>query len=169
MVLNLIIMAILAIGFWTGWRRGFVNELLSLVGLVISVSAGFLLTDPVMTFISYWFSHSDKNHPLFKVIIFIIVFSLAWQVIRVLRQLFNPITKLPVISQINSLLGSGISLVIRYLLVFILLNFLILVPSQEIQQQYNQSVISQWIIKQTPILSEKLANFWTTNSNGENL
>lgn len=172
MILNMIILLILAIGFLTGWRKGFVVEVLNLIGFIASMTAGVLFTGPIAAFVNQFIDRSggsNSAHLMIKLFIFVVLFSLVWQVIRILRRVLNPVTKLPLINQANAILGGGINLITKYLVIFVMLNVLILLPSQGIQNQYQQSAVSQWIVRQTPVLSEKLANFWTSNSNEEGI
>lgn len=173
MLLNIAILLILIAAFWRGMKKGALNELLNLAGVIISITAGLLYTAPITAFLKNWllaWINGDQGQlPLVKLIVFIALFTLGWQVIRLIRRLLSPIVRLPVISQANSLAGGGINLVTHYLLIFVLLSFLILLPNQKLQQVYDQSVISQWIVRQTPVLSEKLTNFWISNSNEEGL
>ncbi len=168
MIFNLVIGLILVLGFLVGFRRGFVTEVLSLVGFLISMTAGFLLTTPITNSLIHLFlkdDYADGWHMIIRLIVFTLLFSTVWQVIRIIRRGLQPVTKLPVISQANALLGGGVSLITRYLIIYIILNFLILFPNQEIHQQYNESAVSQWIVKQTPMLSQKLVDFWTSHTN----
>jgi len=69
---------------------------------------------------------------------------------------------LPVIHQVNSLAGGLINLVIRYVVIFLTLNLLILLPIQGFQNSYQASPVAQWIVKQTPVLSKQVFTWWLT-------
>ncbi|WP_369404686.1 CvpA family protein [Secundilactobacillus odoratitofui] len=72
----------------------------------------------------------------------------------------NLITRLPLIHSVNALLGAATSFIVRYLLIFLILNILLLFPSQWVQQQYQVSSIAQSIVKKTPVMSKQLMKQW---------
>lgn len=157
---------ILITGFLRGLHRGLVIELFDLIGFVAATVVAILFTQPLTDLIDQVVSNQLVNSRidlLIKWLIFAGLFLLTSKLVRVIRNAIRPITKLPIISQLNGLLGGGINLISHYLLIFILLNFLIILPSQVIHQQYNQSSVSQWIVTQTPILSDKMIQIWDRN------
>ncbi|MSE21161.1 CvpA family protein, partial [Lactobacillus parabuchneri] len=48
-------------------------------------------------------------------------------------------------------------------------NILLIFPSQTIHEQYQDSSISQWIVKKTPLLSDKMIQIWDENSSEVNV
>lgn len=96
-------------------------------------------------------------------------FGFVWRIVRLLSDLLSPITRLPLLHQLNALLGAAADLLIKYLFIFILLNFLLMFPDQSIQEQYQQSDVSQWIVKKTPILSDKMIQIWNQHSSEVNV
>ncbi|MGF2386027.1 CvpA family protein, partial [Lentilactobacillus otakiensis] len=65
--------------------------------------------------------------------------------------------------------GGIADFIIKYLFIFILLNFLLMFPSQSIRDQYEQSDVSQWIVKKTPILSDEMIQIWDQHSSEVNV
>ncbi|MFT8742739.1 MAG: CvpA family protein [Lentilactobacillus hilgardii] len=123
----MIILLILTIGFLTGWRKGFVVEVLNLIGFIVSMTVGVLFTGPVASFVNQFIDRSggsNSAHLMIKLFIFVVLFSLVWQVIRILRRVLTPVTKLPLINQVNAILGGGINLITKYLVIFVMLNVL---------------------------------------------
>lgn len=98
-----------------------------------------------------------------------LLFGIVWRIVRGLSNLLSPLTRLPIIHQLNSLLGGAADFIIKYLFIFIVLNFLLILPSQSIQDQYQQSPVSQWIVKKTPILSDKMIQIWNQHSSEVNV
>ncbi|KRO04270.1 hypothetical protein IV54_GL001518 [Levilactobacillus paucivorans] len=60
----------------------------------------------------------------------------------------------------NGLGGGLINLVVRYVVIFLVLNLLILLPMTTFQNSYQASPVAQWIVKETPLLSERLVHWW---------
>lgn len=172
MVFTIGIILILGFGLLSGLRRGFVVEILHLVGFVVATFVSVLYTTPVADFINGLIgqtSSAQSTSGIIKWIVFVLLFGLVWQIVRLLRDIITPITKLPIIHQLNSLLGGVANLIIKYLVIFILLNILLIFPSQTIHEQYQDSSISQWIVKKTPLLSDKMIQIWDENSSEINV
>jgi uncharacterized membrane protein required for colicin V production len=80
-----------------------------------------------------------------------------------LGRALNAVVKLPVLHLGNQLLGSVIGVVAQYLIIFFVLNVLILFPINWFQTQYQDSGISQTIVKKTPVLSQHAGRVITTH------
>ncbi|KRK89154.1 CvpA family protein [Lentilactobacillus sunkii] len=172
MIFSIGIILILIFGFLRGLHRGFVAEILSLIGFVLATFVSLVATSPIAAFINDAVFKSGDNQTaqlVVKWVIFALLFGLVWRLIRVMRNLLTPLTKLPIVHQLNSLLGGFADIIIKYLIIFILLNFLLIFPSETIQEQYQQSEVSQWIVKKTPILSDKMIQIWNQHSSEVNV
>ncbi|KRL16040.1 CvpA family protein [Lentilactobacillus rapi DSM 19907 = JCM 15042] len=172
MIFDIGILFILIIGFLRGIHRGLVVELFNLVGFFAATIGAIIFTTPVSDFLAGILNNHSENTSMgtiIKWIVFIVVFVIITRLVRMIRNMIRPVTKLPLISQVNSLLGGGVNLISHYLLVFIILSFLLILPSQAIHQQYDQSAISQWIVTKTPILSDKMMQIWDENSSEVNV
>ena len=172
MVLTIGIIGILIFGFFRGLHRGFVNEILSLIGFLAATIVSIAFTSPIADFINHAIFQNGGNQSaqmIIKWFIFAMLFGFVWRMVHLLGDLLSPITRLPLLHQLNALLGGASDLLIKYLFIFILLNFLVMFPDQSIREQYQQSVISQWIVKKTPILSDKMIQIWNQHSSEVNL
>lgn len=172
MIFSIGIILILIFGFIHGLHRGFVSEILSLIGFVLATFVSLLATSPIAAFINDAIFQRGDNQTaqlVIKWVIFALLFGLVWRLIRGMRNLLAPLTRLPIVHQLNSLLGGFADFIIKYLIIFILLNFVLIFPSETIQEQYQQSQVSQWIVKKTPILSDKMIQIWNQHSSEVNL
>lgn len=172
MVFSIGIILILIFGFLHGLSKGFVAEVLSLIGFVLATFVSIIGTSPIADVINnaiFQGSDSQTAQVIVKWVIFVLLFGIVWRIVRGLSNLLSPLTRLPIIHQLNSLLGGAADFIIKYLFIFILLNFLLILPSQSIQDQYQQSPVSQWIVKKTPILSDKMIQIWNQHSSEVNV
>lgn len=126
---DIIALAILALGIMRGWRAGFIV----MAGNIASLIVGLV----VSTYIFYWLSSTNfltnwhYDHPYVSIIIFILVLLLVIKLLRLLVALLNQIWRvialLPFLSSFNRLLGAGIglaeSVIILIILVYLLQNF----------------------------------------------
>ncbi|MEK2586897.1 CvpA family protein [Lentilactobacillus buchneri] len=172
MIFTIGIILILIFGFFRGLHRGFVNEVLSLIGFLAATIVSIVGTSPIADFINQAILKNGGNQTaelIIKWVIFAFLFGFVWRIVRLLSDLLSPITRLPLLHQLNALLGAAADLLIKYLFIFILLNFLLMFPDQSIQEQYQQFDVSQWIVKKTPILSDKMIQIWNQHSSEVNV
>lgn len=172
MIFDVGIILILIFGFLRGLHRGFVSEVLSLLGFLAATFIGIVGTGPIANFINGAIFQSGQNETaqlIIKWVVFAVLFGLVWRIVRLLRDVLGPLTRLPLLRQLNSLLGGVADFIIKYLFIFILLNFLLMFPSQNIRDQYQQSNVSQWIVKKTPILSDEMIQILDQHSSEVNV
>lgn len=167
MILSVGVIAILILGLVWGFHTGFVLQLITLLVYAFSGLIAIGLSTPTASFLYGLYravQPATTTIPrLWIVIAFGVIFIIASLLLWRLGRILNLITKLPVIHFLNGVLGAFVGLVVRYLLVFIILNILILIPSTWIQQQYHASSLSQTIVTQTPVISNQLFNWWQTS------
>ncbi|WP_173021248.1 CvpA family protein [Secundilactobacillus folii] len=164
MIFSIVILIILLLGIISGFRRGFVGVVMSLLAYIIAWIVAALFSQPVAKFL---FQAFTSNHNVLVVvprllsgIVFFVLFSIAYGIVRRIGRDINMVTKLPVIHSVNALLGAAINLIVRYLLIFLVLNVLILFPSEWIQEQYQASPVAQTMVKKTPIMTKILLRDW---------
>ena len=174
MVLSLLILAILVLGFRRGYRRGLVLQLIKTVGyLIVWVIARFG-AKPLAAGIGQFIGKVSLNSSVSAVtasqsssfflngLAFSAILTVGYFIVRRVAYGINKVTWLPVIHQVTSLAGGLINLVIRYVVIFLTLNLLILLPNTSFQTSYQQSPVAQWIVKKTPFLSKQVYNWWLT-------
>lgn len=174
MLLSGIIVVLLALAFRRGYRRGLVLQVLMTVGYLVvwliariganplaqglSQIVGKLSLDSTTSAVSA----EQSSHFFLNGIAFSAILTIGYFVVRKVAFTLNKVTWLPVIHQVNSWAGGLINVVIRYVIVFLLLNILILLPISSMQRAYHDSTVAQWMVHQTPGLSKQVVTWWTT-------
>jgi len=173
-LLSLGILLILGFGFHRGYRRGLVLQVLTTVGYLIVWLIARVGARPLATGLGQFVGSLSLNSSASAVtasqsssfflngIAFSAILTVGYFVVRRVSYVLNKVTWLPVIHQVNSLAGGLINLVIRYVIIFLILNLLILLPNTSFQQSYHASPVAQWIVKQTPVLSKQVLQWWLT-------
>ena len=67
---------------------------------------------------------------------------------------------IPVLKQLNIWAGGMLGFIEVYLITFILLFIAALLPIESIQGSLTDSILAEFIIKQTPILSQLIQDLW---------
>lgn len=171
MIFTWLIIIILALGLIQGYHSGFVAVFIHLVAYVLAWIIAMLFANKLADVAySLYTAKIGTGSQFFTVpraltgTIFFALFSVTYGIIRHIGKDLNMITKLPVVHLTNALLGAATSFLLRYLLIFLLLNVITLFPSTWIQHQYQTSVIAQQMVKQTPLMSKQLYRLWQDRS-----
>ncbi|GEO68616.1 CvpA family protein [Levilactobacillus acidifarinae] len=172
MLLSIGIVLILAWGFYRGFHRGLVLQLLLTVGYLVVWIAARFGAKPLASGLGQFFGNLSLNSSVSAVtasqsssfflngLAFSAILTVGYFVVRRVSYGLNKVTWLPVIHQVNSLAGGLINVTIRYVIIFLLLNLLILLPIDSFQATYKTSTVAQWIVKETPVLSHQVYNWW---------
>jgi len=104
-----IILCVIAICFIiSGFMIGFVRSLVELIGYIIAVVAAFMLSDSLATFVGTYLMKSSPtglSHIVIKVICMVVIFVILQLVVGLIARTLDTVFKLPVLHQVNSLLG----------------------------------------------------------------
>lgn len=175
MILTVGIIVILIISFSFGRHRGLLRMLFGLVSYVVAILIAKASSMIVGTKLAALFpivkttsqtggsalTADNGNQFLYNGIAFIIIFIIVRLICRWVIRRFNLITKLPVIHQVNALLGGVMNVLLTYVTIFFLLTIFQVWPSDWWQTQMSTSGLATWIINSTPVLSQQVV-YWLT-------
>ncbi|BAP86034.1 colicin V synthesis protein [Paucilactobacillus hokkaidonensis JCM 18461] len=173
MILTIGIIIILIISFSIGRHRGLVRMVLGVVSYLIalflaktgSTVVGDKLADlfPILKTSTQnagsTLNDGNGNQFFYNGIAFIVIFIIVLFLCRWITRRFNLITKLPVIHQLNAILGGLINFGLTYITIFFLLTIFQVWPSTWWQAQITTSGLASWIINNTPVLSQQVV-YW---------
>ncbi|MFC7061583.1 CvpA family protein [Halobacillus seohaensis] len=174
-MIDLLILFILLLGIFTGFKRGFILQLFHLIGFIVAFVVGVLYYDDLAPKLLLWIPYPDlpedaswaiflENLPLetafYNAIAFAIIFFGVKIILQIVASMLDFVSDLPVLSTINGLLGGILGFVERYVILFVLLYIVALVPLEAIQSAIDGSFLAQFIIEHTPVLSAQLKNLW---------
>lgn len=165
-----VIILLIFLGYFIGKKRGFLPQLVSLVGFFLIVVGSFVLKNPVsqflyeklpfLNFMGVFKGVTILNIIFYEVIAFVIVMGLLYLIFRLIlsiSKLFEKILEaLPLIETLNKLIGGILGIVENYIVVFIVLYILTL-PFFNFGV-INDSKLRTGILENTPILSGMLNN-----------
>lgn len=164
-LVDIIIIVILLLGAFIGFRRGFTTQLLSLCGFVVVVMAAFLFKNPVS---AYLYEHlpffnfpgllsgiSVVNILMYEVIAFFIIFIVLYIILKVIvmvSHLFEKLLDATILLGIPSkLLGAVLGIFENYLVAFIIL-YIVSLPFFDIDMVKKSKLRTQ-ILEKTPVLN----------------
>ncbi|WP_163539730.1 CvpA family protein [Gracilibacillus sp. YIM 98692] len=174
-MVNLIILILLVIGFLIGLKRGFILQLLHLTSFVIAFIVAAMYYDSFASKLELWIPYPDfptdetwavflDSLPLetafYNAIAFGVLFFVTKILLQIIATMLDFVADLPILNLINGWLGAILGFVEVYLLIFVALYIIALLPVPEVQAWIDQSGIAQFIINHTPVISDKLTDIW---------
>src|SRR5690606_31676814 len=173
--LDLILLGLLVFGFLIGLRRGFILQLIHMIGFIVSLIIAYKYYDDLAPLLKLWIPYPDLSSnatfkmvldgisfdaAFYRVIAFAIIFFAVRIVLGIIGSALDIVASLPVIKVINIWAGGILGVIEIYLLVFILLYIAALVPIASIQTALTDSTIAETILKNTPYFSEVVKTWW---------
>lgn len=174
-MLDIILFILLIGGIIIGAKRGFVLQLVHMVGFVIALIVAYLYYKPLSEYFVLWIPYPavdsdsrftiaieqlDLDQTFYQLLAFALIFFAVKFVLTLLASMFDFIKYLPVLGFLSKILGAALGLIETYLLLFILLYVLALLPIDMIQGYLENSGIAKSILENTPYFSEKVKEWW---------
>jgi len=176
-MISIIILIVLIFGFLMGLKRGFILQLMHLVGFIISFIIAGLYFKKLASHLSLWIPYPELNNdsvwavflnsmPLenafYNAIAFVIIFFITKIILQIIASMLDFLANIPVLRPINKLLGAVLGFVEVYFITFIILFVLALLPIEAIQVKIKSSFLATLIVEYTPFLSSAMKNLWFT-------
>ncbi len=165
MVVTILVVLFLISQVIAGYRIGFSRRIFRLVGLAVTFFAAVMFNEPFSNWLRNNFSHTATmeaslfDQLLYKFLAFIIILIIGRILVRLLMSIFPASTgKKGIIKKSDALLGAIVSLIIGYITVFLTLSMLNSLQFDWFIQQTIDSKFLQYILYQTPILSQNIFN-----------
>ncbi len=164
-ILDALIIIFLILGIMAGLRRGFVRQVVLLLGLIIVLVLSFYLKNPVASFLYkhlpfFKFNGLIKgvsviNILLYELIAFLVVFSILYLILRIILKITGLIESLLkatiILGFVSKILGGIVGLIESYIIVFIIL-FVANQPFIHLSG-LDDSIVAQKILEYTPVMS----------------
>lgn len=162
-MIDIIILFLLLMGTLVGLKRGFILQLIKLISFVVSILVASMFYQslaPQLTWIpapnfsggqaQLAFFSGNLETAYYNTIAFIILFILTKILLAIIGGLLTTIASIPVIKQVNKLLGGVLGFLETYLFVFILLFVAALLPVDALQTMMSKSILADVIVGNTP-------------------
>ncbi|MDA1477544.1 CvpA family protein [Bacillus changyiensis] len=168
-MLDIIIIILLLSGLLIGLKRGFIRQCIRLVTFIVAIAvAGVYYRDlaPKLGWIpapdfsggqaAFSFFNGSLKDAYYNMIAFLILFILTIILLRIAASFLDAVARIPVIKQVNQILGALLGFVEIYLFVFIILFVGALLPIDELHSMMASSMLADLVVHKTPFLSDLL-------------
>lgn len=174
-MIDLIIIILFIAALVSGYRKGFLMQLLNLVGLVVAFIVAYTYYKPLAEKFVLWVPYPavtestalkfasdtlDISLTFYQLLAFAVIFFVIKIALSIFFSIFNFIKNIPVLGVFNRFLGAILGLAISYFMIFIILYVLALLPIDTIQNFIESSILTQVILEYTPVISNMFEKIW---------
>jgi uncharacterized membrane protein required for colicin V production len=172
---DLIIIGLFIVGVLMGYRRGFILQVVHLVGFFVAYIVAYRYFDdfsPVLkTWVpyplmdeevgnSFWSQMFDVEGMFYSALSFAILFFGTKILLQLVGRLLHLIALLPGLNMANRSLGGVMGLVEVFVILFVVVHVMLFLPWETGQMWLHESQIALWMTEQTPYLKDQLQDLW---------
>lgn len=174
-MLDLILILIFAASLIVGIKRGFIVQVIHLLSFFIALIVAYIYYKPLAEKFVLWIPYPsisedtsmtllldtlDVDRTFYRAIAFAVIFFTVKVALQIVASIFDFLTYLPVLNSINRILGAVLSFLEFYLILFIAMYVLALLPIESIQNFIGGSIIAGLMLEHTPIVTKLFQNLW---------
>ncbi|ANU23641.1 CvpA family protein [Planococcus donghaensis] len=174
-MLNILLLVLLIGGIIVGAKRGFVVQLIHMVGFVIALVVAYKYYKPLSEYFVLWIPYPainensqftlvvdqlDLDQTFYQLLAFAVIFFVVKFALQLLASMFDFLKYLPVLGFFSKILGAALGFIEAYILLFIFVYVFALLPMDAVQNQLENSGIAQAMLEHTPYFSEKVKEWW---------
>lgn len=170
-MLDLFIIIFLLFGLFLGLNRGFILQLLHLIGFITAFIVAVMYSGDLAERLRLWIPYPEMSDesawadflqmlPLemafYHIVSFAIIFFAIKIALQIVASMLDFVASIPIIKSVNKLLGAVLGFLEVYLIAFVILYVLVLAPIGGVQGAINNSSIALFMLENTPYFSDKV-------------
>lgn len=179
MLLSVLIVLALVLAFYVGYRRGTVYQLFFTAGYALSFVAALAfyknLGEKLQLFVPYPSVTSDSKMVYYQIpksfdldeafyagVAFMMILVAGWVLTHFLALFVRELLYVVALKGFDGIVGGVQSLIVCYIVIFLLLKLISFVPMQGLQDSLRASGLSRLIIEHSLFLSQRFDHLWVT-------
>lgn len=174
-MLDLLIVFLLLGGLITGFRRGLIVQLIHMTGFIIALIISYIYYKPLAEKFVLWIPYPgvtagsklawtvetlDLDQTFYRLLAFVLIFLVVKFALQLIASMFDFLKYLPVLGFIARFAGAALGFVEFYILIFLVLYLMAMLPLDFIQNMISNSILTEAMFDHTPIFSEMVKNWW---------
>lgn len=105
--IDIILLILLVLGAYEGFKKGFLLGLIGLVGFVVAVVLGFYFMDAMTVWLA---EHVTEFNIAYPIVAFLIIFGISTILIQVVGKTLKKIMNIILLGSIDSIAGAGLGI-----------------------------------------------------------
>lgn len=173
-MIDVILMLLLILGILRGLKRGLVVQVFHLVSFFVAFFIAGRFYSELAEVLEMWIPFPPLNrenwaffsevfsleNAYYNMIAFAVLFFGTKIIFSIITSMLDFVAELPILSFVNGGLGAVFGFIEQYLVLFIFVFVLSMLPIEYIQQLLEQSSVAQFMIEQTPVYSSRIMSLW---------
>ncbi|MFX3674536.1 MAG: CvpA family protein [Paenisporosarcina sp.] len=174
-MLDILILLLLLAGLFVGAKRGLIVQLIHMTGFVIALFVAYTYYKPLAEKFVLWIPYPavdsdstltiaidrlDLDQTFYQLIAFALIFFIIKFTLQLVASMFDFLKYLPVLGFISKIAGAVLGFIEFYIILFIVLYVIALLPIEPFQNLMNNSVLASYLLEHTPFLSETVKEWW---------
>lgn len=174
-MLDIILLILLIAGIIVGAKRGLIVQLIHMVGFVAAFVVAYLYYKPLAEYFVLWVPYPvvdessrfsiaveqlDLDQTFYQLVSFALIFFVVKFGLQLIASMFDFLKYLPVLGFVSKILGAVLGFIEIYIILFIFIYIMALLPVDMVQNHIEGSGIAQAMLEHTPYFSEKVKEWW---------
>jgi len=174
-MLDIIILLLLITGIFVGAKRGLIVQLIHMTGFIIALIVAYTYYKPLAERFVLWIPYPtvgsnssltlaidrlDLDQTFYQLIAFALIFFVVKFALQLVASMFDFLSYLPVLGFISKIIGAVLGFIEFYIVLFIFLYVIALLPMEPFQGLIENSSIASSMLENTPVLSETVKKWW---------
>lgn len=174
-MLDIILLLIFIASLVVGAKRGFIVQAIHIGSFFIALIVAYIYYKPLAEKFVFWIPYPgftegstatlildtlDVDRTFYRVIAFAVIFFVVKIALQIVGSMFDFLTYLPVLGSVNRLLGAVLCFLEFYIIIFIGLYVIALLPLENVQSVLSKSILTGLMLEKTPILTSLFQNWW---------
>lgn len=147
---DVVILIILVVGAISGYKKGFLSELFTLLGIILGVLAGFKLMGAAMLMLD---EHYEINDRILPYVAFAVVFLIVVICVTLLGKAFKTSLEKTVLGSADKLFGGALGILKTAFMLSVLLWLFSAMNVQPIQASIEESWLSTTVARFAPTVT----------------
>jgi uncharacterized membrane protein required for colicin V production len=174
-MLDLLIIFLLLGGLITGFKRGFIVQLIHMTGFIIALIVAYLYYKQLAEKFVLWVPYPgvtagskltmtveqlDLDQTFYRLLAFVLIFLVVKFGLQIVASMFDFLQYVPVLGFVARLVGALFGFLEFYIFIFLVLYLLAMLPMDFIQNMLSGSLFAKTMFEHTPVFSEMVRNWW---------
>ena len=174
-MLDLFLLIVFVISLIIGAKRGLIVQLIHIGSFLVALVVAIVYYKPLAEKFVLWIPYPgftdgstvtlvldslDVDRTFYRVFAFAIIFFAVKIALQIVGSMFDFLTYLPILSSLNYVLGAVLCFMEAYIILFIGLYVIALLPVESIQNIIDSSFITGLMLEHSPIITGLFQNWW---------
>lgn len=174
-MIDLFILIAIIAGAIVGIRRGFILQSIHLTGVVLSLIIAAVFYKPLANRFEMLIPYPgvtagtkliiptddiDVDRTFYRLFAYVLIFIVAKVLLQIIASAFQKYAYLTVLPNWNRILGALLAIVEVYIVLYMLLSLLAMLPLEMITSRLDGSLFASFVVNYSPILSMIFKNIW---------